>query len=52
VETRHSAEQASTKKVYTSPKLEIYGDLSSITEHTNNGHPHPDGGSPAFYNRT
>ena len=34
------SETASIKKVYTSPKLETYGDLRSITEHVTNSPTH------------
>jgi hypothetical protein len=41
VETARLSKLASQKKAYASPKLETYGNLRSITEHTGN-HPHPD----------
>jgi hypothetical protein len=46
MEKARSSETASIKKVYTSPKLEIYGDLRSITEHVTNNPNHAGDGPP------
>jgi hypothetical protein len=42
VETPRLREIPSTKKIYTEPQLQVYGDLRSITAHVNNTHPHGD----------
>jgi hypothetical protein len=47
---------ATTRKPYTQPKLQVYGDLRSITAHVGNagasGDPPPHGGYPAPLNKT
>jgi hypothetical protein len=40
------------KKIYTTPKLETYGNLRTITEAVNNGHVLRDGPTPAAANKT
>jgi hypothetical protein len=40
------------KKIYMTPKLETYGNLRSITETVDNGHPQGDGAVPASRNKT
>lgn len=52
MEEHHLEKAESIKKAYSSPKIETYGDLRSITEHTGSAPPHPDPHPPYANFRT